>query len=499
MSIDTSKIPIAPIEGNGLLSDLFDEGYQLAMDQIGIFIGTSDGDYLTGTEDDDWFFGLRGNDTLLGLSSNDLVFGGVGDDLLEGGNDEDLLFGGFGEDIIFGGADDDIIFGGFGEDIAKYSQQQQNFIFKGNPDKFQVVGPDGRDTLRGIELLEFEDGLVETDTLSFLPAPLFDRIETMETTITTSGDSADLYFPASSSPQIDSLPVALFLQGANVDKSNYSTFATVVASYGFAVVVPNNLRTIAAPPPAPSVTGFFPELQQVNEVWDYVRDPEVSPIADLIAPDKLVLLGHSFGGAVGLSALQGFCPFPFCPFGEFDRPDELVGTAFFGTNFKPSADIGAGPVPSIDNLETPTALILGGNDGISLPSETEETFDQIQDPPKALITAEDINHFGISDDNNPTNPPDTPAEVPPISSDSNAQNISQEVAIDTIATWSSLFLRATVLDDKAAFDFVFGGIGDELDNNVSVISQLPTDPLTASLDIGEEAFDVFGNQASVII
>ena len=347
-------------------------------------------------------------------------------------------------------------------------------------------------------MLEFEDGLVETDTLSFLPTPLFDKIETLETTITTSGDSADIYFP-SSTHEIDSLPVALFLQGANVDKSNYSTFASVVASYGFAVVVPNNLRTIAAPPPAPSVTGFFPELPQVNEVWDYIRDPEVSPIADAIDPDKLVLLGHSFGGAVGLSALQGFCPFPSCPFGEFDRPDELVGAAFFGTDFKPSSDIGGGPVPPIDNAEIPTALILGSNDGISLPAETEETFEQIQDPPKALISVEDINHFGITDDNNPTNPPDTPAEVPPIVPDPNSQTISQQVAIDTIATWSSLFLRATVLDDEAAFDFVFGGIGDELDSNVSVISELPSDPLTPNLGFGDEAFDVFGNQPSVII
>ena len=489
MFVDYSKI-----------ANLLNKGYQLAIGKTTIFLGTLDDDRVTGTEDSDLLFGLWGNDTLLGSSGNDLVFGGSGDDFLEGEADEDLLFGGVGEDIISGGAGDDSIFGGIGEDIAKYSQSQQDFIFKGNPHKFQVIGSEGRDTLRDIELLEFEDGLVATDTLSFLPAPLFDRVETIETTITTSGDSADIYFPTASSAQIDSLPVALFLQGGNVDKSNYSTFASVVASYGFAVVVPNNLRTIAVPPPAPAVTGFFPELPQVNEVWDYVRDAEVSPIADIIDPEKLVLLGHSFGGAVGLSAVQGFCPFPFCPFGEFDRPDELVGAAFFGTNFKPPSNIGGGPVPPIDNAEIPTALILGSNDGRSFPADTQETFEQIQDPPKALITAEDINHFGITNDNVPLNPPDTPTEVPAITADPNEQTISQEVAIDTIATWSSLFLRATVLDDPAAFDFVFGGIGDELDSNVSVISQLPADPLTSNLGIGEETVDVFGaNQLPMTI
>ena len=437
--------------------------------------------------------GLCGDDTLLGRSGNDRVFGGTGDDLLKGGINDDRLFGGVGDDTLFGEAGDDRLFGGLGEDVAKYSQQQQNFIFKGNPDKFQVIGTDGRDTLRDIELLEFEDGLVETDALSFLPAPLFDEIKTIETTITNSGDAADIYLPSASPDEIDSLPVALFLQGANVDKSNYSTFASVVASYGFAVVVPNNLRTIAAPPPAPSVTGFFPELQQVNEVFDYIRDPQVSPIVDEIDPNKLVLLGHSFGGAVGLSALQGFCPFPFCPFGEFDRPDELVGAAFFGTDFKPSSNIGGGPVPPIDNAEIPTALILGSNDGRSLPADTQETFEQIQAPPKALVAVEGTNHFGITNENEPLNPPATPAEVPPIIDDSNPQIIPQEVAIDTIATWSSLFLRATVLDDEAAFDFVFGGIGDELDSNVSVISQLSSDFLTPNLDLGEEAFDIFSD------
>ncbi len=96
-------------------------------------------------------------------------------------------------------------------------------------------------------------------------------------------------------------------------------------------------------------------------------------------------------------------------------------------------------------------------------------------PPKALISVEGTNHFGITNENDPLNPATTPAEVPPILPEPNPQTIPQEVAIDTIATWSSLFLRATRLDDEAAFDFVFGGTGDELDSNVVVTSELPPD------------------------
>ncbi|MBE9045959.1 hypothetical protein IQ255_16370, partial [Pleurocapsales cyanobacterium LEGE 10410] len=245
-----------------LLRDLFRSIDELSFD-LNLAVDILGDDHLTGSEDNDVLIGLGGDDTIVGLSGKDLIFGGTGKDILEGGSDDDRLFG------------------GFGEDLAKYSQHQEDFIFKGNPDEFQVIGAEGRDTLSSIELLEFEDGLVETDTLNFLPAPLFDRVETIETTIPNTGDAIDIYLPAGSPHKIDSLPVALFLQGANVDKSNYSTFAGVVASYGFAVVVPNNLRTIAAPPPAPSATGFFPELSQVNEVFDYVRDPE-SPIAEAI-------------------------------------------------------------------------------------------------------------------------------------------------------------------------------------------------------------------------
>ena len=409
-----SEIPVAQTEGNGLLPGLFDEGLSLAVGTTTIFIGTSDDDRLTGTEGSDLILGLGGDDKLFALRGDDLVFGGAGDDRLFGRTDDDLLFGGAGDDSLFGGAGNDSLFGSFGEDVARYSQRQQNFIFKGNPDEFRVIGPDGRDKLRDIELIEFEDGLVETDDLSFLPAPLFDQVKTIETTITTNGDSADLYFPAASPDEIDSLPVALFLQGANVDKSNYSTFARTVASYGFAVVVPNHLRTLTPPPEFPSFppqTGFFSELEQVNDVLAYVRDEDVSPIADLIEPDKLVLLGHSFGGAAGLNAIQENCSFPFCE-RWFDRPPELVAGAFYGTDLEQSPPSEDSLAP-IDNGAIPIALIRGSNDGRSDPTETEATYNRIQAPPKALVTVEGANHFGITNENNSTNPPDTPAEVPP--------------------------------------------------------------------------------------
>ena len=441
-------------------------------DDIGISIATFENDNLTGTENRDLLVGLSGDDSLFGLSERDLIIGGRGNDSIEGGVDDDLLFGSAGNDTLSGDAGDDRLFGGLGEDVAKYSRSQ-DLIFKGNPEEFQVIGSDGIDTLQGIESVEFDSGLVATDSLNFLPPPLFDEIE-IETTITDTGDAIDIYLPKDAAD--NSLPVALFLPGANVDKSNYSIFANTVASYGFAVAVPNNLRTIELPPPAPSVTGLLTELSQVNEVFDYIRSSE-SPVSNAIDPNKLVLLGHSFGGAAGLYAIQGSSNIPNSPFGEFDRPNELVGGVFFGTDLRPSLNAEENaeliPIPPLDNADIPTALILGTNDGISDPEETRETYEQIQDPPKAVIEVEGANHFGITNENDPLNPPTIPAEVPAIVADPNAQTIDQAVSIDTIATWSSLFLRSTVLGDEVATDLVFGE--NELDSYVDIISQPSAD------------------------
>ncbi|NJO98842.1 MAG: hypothetical protein HC764_24900 [Pleurocapsa sp. CRU_1_2] len=60
-----------------------------------------------------------------------------------------------------------------------------------------------------------------------------------------------------------------FLQGALVDKSNYSKYASTVASYGFTVVVPNHINDNFTPPGFPE--GLYAEQQQVNQVLNYVK------------------------------------------------------------------------------------------------------------------------------------------------------------------------------------------------------------------------------------
>jgi dienelactone hydrolase len=290
---------------------------------------------------------------------------------------------------------------------------------------------------------------------TFNPEPIFDSATSTELEIPRSDggvDAADIYYPLTNNTS--QLPVALLLQGALVDKSDYSNFASTVARYGFVVVVPNHVRT--AVNPMGEITGLLAEQQQVNDVLSYIKeidsDPS-SPVANLVNPNTLVLLGHSFGGAVGLAAIQDRC-FPVLCTQEFSRPDELKGGAFYGTNFRIGQGLEGNIV--IENDGIPIALIQGTRDSVASFDAATATYAGIQDPPQAFITLNGANHYGITNEDNLMREPVRPT-------------LEQDVATETIARWSALFLRGTVLNDTGAFNYVFN-TGDALDENVSVQS-----------------------------
>jgi dienelactone hydrolase len=279
------------------------------------------------------------------------------------------------------------------------------------------------------------------------------------TTTIAAEDPVDIYFPILSSSSEDTVefPIALMLQGAFVDKTEYVNYASEVASYGFVVVVPNNERTLVAPT-GESITGLLSEQQQVNDVLAQMlledTDP-LSPAFEIVDTDKLGLLGHSFGGAAGLGAIQeDICLFEFCS-EDYTRPPELMAGIFYAASFRDSFTNAALP---INNDDIPTGLIVGNLDGVVPSVFSEETYNQILNPPKALITVEGANHYSITNEDNPLREP-------------NRSTLDQAVATETIARWSALFLRAHLLEDEGAFSYVYD-IGDELDQNVAVISQL---------------------------
>ena len=296
---------------------------------------------------------------------------------------------------------------------------------------------------------------------TFMGEPNFSEVSRYSTMI--NDDPVDIYFPVVSEPTV-SLPIALLFQGALVDQADYSNYASIVASYGFAVVVPNHERTLVGP--TGPVTGLFPEQGQVQEVLDFMaleNQASTSPLNNLLDTNALGLLGHSFGGAVGIASVQENCFFILCT-DSYSVPTALKAGIFYGTNFNFGPGVG---IPVINN-EVPTGYILGSLDGVNDPVLTLETFQKTLNPPKFVVEVEGANHYGITNEDSFRDP------IRP--------TLDQSIATETIGRWSGLFLRAHVLNDQNAFDYVYG-FGDSLDPNVSVSSvQTPEpSPLTGGL------------------
>ncbi|MEH2253190.1 alpha/beta hydrolase family protein [Nostoc sp.] len=295
---------------------------------------------------------------------------------------------------------------------------------------------------------------------TFNPSPIFTEVTSYTTKISTTNDVADIYFPNPSNLKTDnySFPIALLLQGANVDKSDYSNYASTVARYGFVVVVPNNERVLP-----PLGKGLFSQTEQINAVLAQMRTENSnsnSPVAGIVNTQKLGLLGHSFGGSVGLSAIADVCLPRFCS-SPTSLPTEVVAGVFYATALisNTSNTFPVKYVP-INNSRIPVALLKGTQDGIVPSFLTDGTYDNIKNPPKTLISLIGANHYGITNTNNPPGP----------SPEINTPTIPQDIAIETLARWSGLFLRASILNDKDAFNYIYF-TGDAADPNVTVISE----------------------------
>ena len=148
---------------------------------------------------------------------------------------------------------------------------------------------------------------------AFTPDPLFTDVGSYTTTISGNNDSADIYYPKQTNLKTgnDSFPIALLFQTINIDKSNYSDFASILAGYGFVVVVPNHPVSL----PQYNFSRHLPETSQIDPVLAQMvaenSDP-ASPVSGIVDTSKLALLGHSHGGAVGLTAINGTCIPVYC-------------------------------------------------------------------------------------------------------------------------------------------------------------------------------------------
>ena len=129
--------------------------------------------------------GYKGNDTLYGGDGNDKLNGKDGDDILYGEGGHDRLKGGKGDDSLNGGSGDDRLDGGHGIDTGIFSGdiRQYSFTEKSNGHRdhhnqhrdkggftpynnnhyLTIIGQDGTDKVKKLEILQFDNFSVYVD------------------------------------------------------------------------------------------------------------------------------------------------------------------------------------------------------------------------------------------------------------------------------------------------------------------------------------------------
>lgn len=162
--------------GDDRLSGNWGNDILIGEDGADLIWGNRGNDDILGGAGDDKIWGNVGADFLHGGDGHDYLLGGSGADKLVGGNGDDWVVGGFGNDVFVGGPGQDTLRGGLGDDTVQYQGALNDFLFKGSPDQFQVVGASGTHTLKEIEYLEFSDQQVAVNALPYFPAPLFSDI-----------------------------------------------------------------------------------------------------------------------------------------------------------------------------------------------------------------------------------------------------------------------------------------------------------------------------------
>jgi predicted dienelactone hydrolase len=254
-----------------------------------------------------------------------------------------------------------------------------------------------------------------------------------QTIVLPSGDYADVYAPEIPynlrSELAGAFPLIVFLQGANVDKSNYSKFAQRVAAEGFVIVIPNHYRAV---PGLAATPGLYAEVGEVTDVLEGITAEDMDPsstLAGIVDLERMGVSGHSLGGAVGVDAAAGVCEFPLCT-GSYTRPAALQAAIFYGTN---EINPATGTLIERDTSGVAVALVQGTDDGVAAPAAADSTLPTLA-LPHGLISVAGTNHYGICNTNNPSGA--TP--------DPNVPAVRQPASFDTIARWVGLWFKTNL-------------------------------------------------------
>lgn len=273
------------------------------------------------------------------------------------------------------------------------------------------------------------------DRFTVAPKAPSDEVPVSVVKIKIAGDDTDIYLPQKATPS----PLLLFFQGGRVDKKYYQQYAQQVAAAGFVVLVPNHFSSMFDDPELFSEITQIPLIQQeVAQLNQQVG----SRLFGSINNEQLGLLGHSFGAAAIIDAIQNVCRFPFCAEDVFKRPDQLKAVALTGISTKPLFEDKIYPTA---NLGMPIAFINGRNDSNATYADSLKSFQLIQDPPKMFVAIKGANHYNVTDANSPAGPAPDEAEF----------QIPQAYSIRLASYWTVQFLRAHILNDEPAKGLIY--------------------------------------------
>lgn len=251
----------------------------------------------------------------------------------------------------------------------------------------------------------------------------------------------DYYFPTDAEPG-ETFPIVAMLQGGNVDRGEYSNFATTVASHGYIVVVPDLSQTIQ-PPGAPfPVTLLLTSQWVVNWVANDLtaRNATVGdPLAGIVDTQNMGVVGHSAGAAAAVAAVDGGCYMPFCNpfiqappyFGNYARPASLKAAVLHGFQ---NCDPSGGGCLYPNTAAVPSMIVNGSLDDAEAAEDAYELFT----PARGLVILDGLNHFGLTNENTPT------------SSNPEVATVNSSVSVGRTAQWTVHWLNTHLKGDTGS-------------------------------------------------